>query len=181
MARLDALHKVVVLGLGHSIHHVDASLVDGKDVGRGKYPHVGRNHRLGIHPLAVARNRHISHHVDVCYMLSEEIGDSLGRFGHTFHEFLLGNIPLVVLPRSGVYPRLAYAAVGAADTDILVAAAKAALRVPFEMSKHHQRIIVGDVAAHRHFAEPLAALDWQSHGVFLVKYVNRAESPPVHF
>ncbi len=83
-------------------------------------------------------------------------------------------------PGGGVYPRLAHAPVGTADADVLVAAAEAALRVPLEMGKHHQRVVTWQVAPHRHAVKPLAAPHRDGQRVLLVHDVHGAERPAVH-
>ena len=146
----------------------------------GQDADVGRDYRFGFQTLAVTGHRHVTHHVDIGHMLAEEVDARLGGFGHAFHEFLLLDVPLVVLARGGVNPCLADASVGTTDADVLVRAAKAALGMALEMGQRHHGIIVLQVAAHRHLVKPLSAHDRQRHGVLLVKDIHGAEGPAVH-
>ena len=79
------------------------------------------------------------------------------------------------------HPGLAHSAVGAADADIFVAAAKTALGMPLEVGEDHQTVVVLDMAAHAHPGEPFAPSHGQRDGVFLVEDVDRCESPSVYF
>ena len=179
MTGLDALHQGVVLLLRHGVDHVHAGLVDGQDVGRGEDTHIGSHYRLGGHALAVAGDGHVAHHIDIRYVLAEIVRYRLAGLGHALHELLLGDIPLVVLTGSGVDPGLADAAVSAADADVLAAAAETSLGMSLEMGENDHRVVVGDVAAHRHAVEPFAAFHRQGQGVLLVHDVHGAEGPSV--
>ena len=180
MAGLNALHQVVVLAGRHSVDDVDAGLVYGQYVGRGKDAYIGRHNRLGCHTLTVARHRHVAHHIHIRYVLTEIVDARLGRLGHTFHKFFFLDVPLVGLTGGGVYPGLADAAVGTAYADVLVAAAETALGVPLEVGQRHHRVVVLQMTAHRHLGKPFAADDGQFCSAFLVEYVDRAEGPAVH-
>ena len=169
-----------MLGFCHGIHQIHTGLVESKNVGRRQDAHVGRNHRFGIHPLAIARNRHVAHHVDIRDMLAKMVDNGLCRFRHSLHEFLLGDIPLVVLSGRGMNPCLADPAVGTADADILIAASETALRMSFEMCQHDKRIVIGKMAPDGHFLKPFAAYDGKRQSVFFIHDVHRTESPSVH-
>ena len=120
MTALDALEHVVMLLGSHGVDDVNAGLVDGKQVGRGKNANVWSHYRLCLKALAVTGYRHVAHHVNIGHMLAEIVDGRLGRFGHALHKFLFLDIPLVILTRCGVDPRLADAAVGTPDADVLV-------------------------------------------------------------
>ena len=113
-------------------------------------------------------------------MLAKVIDSGLGAFGHALHELLSGDVPLVGLPRSGVNPRLTDTAVGTAYADVLVATAKSALGVPFEMGESNQGVVILQMAAHAHTGEPLATHDRQGNGVLFVEDVDGCEGPAVH-
>lgn len=179
VATLHSLHQIVVLVLGHGIDDIDTSLVDGEDVFRRKDADIRRYDRGGTNTLAVAGNRHVSHHIHVADMLAEEVDDSLGGFGHSLHEGLLADAPLVLGVGVGVYPGLADTAVGTTDADILVAAAEAADAVALEVREGHERVVAGEVRTDRHVGEVLTACDGQESRVFFVEDVNGAESPAV--
>ena len=66
------------------------------------------------------------------------------------------------------------------SADVLVAAAEAALRVALEVGEHDEGAVVGQVAAHGHAVEPLAATYGEGCGVLLVEDVDGAERPAVH-
>ena len=176
---LDALHEVVMLLGRHRVDDIDAGLVHGQEVGGRQDTHVGRNHRLGREAFAVTGDGHVAHHIDIGHVLAEMVDGGLGGLGHPLHELFLGDVPLVGLAGGGVDPGLAHAAVGAADADVLVAAAEAALGVALEMGQRHHGVIVDQMASHGHLVEPLAADDRQRKGVFLVDDVHRAEGPAI--
>ena len=70
------------------------------------------------------------------------VNGSFGRFGHSFHKFLLCNIPHIGRTGSSVYHCLAYSSVGAAYTYIFNRAAETSLSVPLKMRKHKHGIII---------------------------------------
>ena len=176
----DTLQHIVVLFLGHRENDVDAGLVDSQDVGRRKDADIRRYDRSGSHALAVARHTHVTHHVDVGHVSGEEVDGRLRRFGHTLHELLLLDVPLVGLPRRGVDHGLADAAVGTTDADVLVRTSEAALGMALEVSQGNQRIVVSQGLAHRHLLEPLSALDRQHCGALGIHDIDGAERPSVH-
>lgn len=179
MAGLDALDEVVVLSLGHGVDKVNASLVKGENIGGGKNADVRGDNGSGLYSLAVAGNGHVTHDVDVGDVLAEVVDHRFRGFGHTLHELFLGNIPLVGLAGSGVYPCFTDATVGAPDADILVATAKATLGVAFEMSEDDKGIVIEDMAAHGHTGEPFTAADGKSDGILLIEDVNGTKVPAV--
>ena len=138
----------MVFGFGHGIYQIHACLVQSQHIGRRKDTDIRGHDRSGIHPLAIARYRHVAHHIDIRDLLAEVIDDSLCGFGHAFHEFLFTDIPLVILSRCGVNPGLSDPPVRTADTDVLVASAETTLCMSFEMGKHHQGVVVGSMAAY---------------------------------
>ena len=76
---------------------------------------------------------------------------------------------------------LTYLAVGAADTDVLIGTAKAALDMSLEMGQGEQRIILEHVLAYGHMIEPLAAFYRQISRTVFISDIDRAESPAVDF
>ena len=145
VAAFDALQHVVVFLFGHGVDNIDAGLIDGEQVGRGQDADVGRDYRFGFQALAVTGHRHVTHHVDIGHVLPEVVDTCLGRFGHAFHEFLLLDVPLVILAGCRVNSCLADASVSTADADVLVRAAETALRVSLEMGECHHCVVVRQV------------------------------------
>lgn len=181
VAALDAFDHVVVFGFGHGVDEVYAGLIEGEDVGRRENADVGGYDRSGVDSLTVARHRHVAHYVDVGDIFSEMVDDRFCRLGHALHEFLFFDVPLVVLTGSCVDPGLAYAAVGASDSDILVASAETALSVALEVGQNDQRVVVGKMSADRHLLKPFSSFDGEHRSAVFIEDVDGAESPAVDF
>ena len=71
------------------------------------------------------------------------------------------------------------APVRAADADVFVAAAEAALGVALEVGQDHHGIVIFQVGTHKHPGEPFAALDGEGVCALLVHDIHRAEGPAV--
>ena len=71
------------------------------------------------------------------------------------------------------------APVGAADTDVLVAAAEAAADMALEVCQHEQRVVIEHALADVHLPEPFAALYGQRRNAPGVGDVHAAEGPAV--
>ena len=69
--------------------------------------------------------------------------------------------------------------VGAANADVLVRAAEAALAVALEVGEHEQGIVGEQMLAHVHLRKPLAAVYRQGHSAILVHDVHGRERPAV--
>ena len=75
--------------------------------------------------------------------------------------------------------RLANAAVGATDGDVLHRAAEAAHRMTLEVRKYDHGVVIDDMPAHGDFLEVLAATHRQIYRALGVHDVNRAERPTI--
>ena len=102
-------------------------------------------------------------------------------FRHSFHKFLVGNIPHIVGAGRGVDGFFADAPVRAANADVFIAAAETAFNMPFKMRQHKQRIVVQQIFAHVHFGKPFGVFYRQGNRTVFVHNVNGAKVPAVYF
>ena len=103
-------------------------------------PTLGVTTGCGMYAFTVARDRHVTHDVDICYVLAKVVYYRFCRLRHALHKFFFGYVPLVVLPRCSMYPCFSYAAVGTADTYILIASAESSLCVSLEVGECQQEL-----------------------------------------
>ena len=106
------------------------------------------------------------------------IHDRLAGFRDPLHELFFTNGPLI-FARIGMDHGFTNAAVSTADTDVLVGAAKAALRMTFEMGENHKRIIVQQIFSDAHVLEPLAAMNRQVRRSVRIHDIHRTERPAI--
>ncbi len=111
-------------------------------------------------------------------MFSEVVNCCLGGFGDALHEVFFPDGPLI-LAFIGVDHLLADAAVGTADADVLVGAAKAALDMALEVGQSDQGIIVEHMASNTHVVKVVSADHRQICCAFFIHDIHRAECPSV--
>ena len=150
VAGLHPLDEGVVLFFLHRVNEVDRSRVDRQDIGRGEDADIGGDDRFRGCPFAVAGDRHVAHDVDIDDPFAEVVGHRFGRFGHPLHELLVRDVPHIVRAGGGVDRLFAGLAAGAADADIFIGAAEAALGMAFEVGQDEEGVVVFQVFAHLH-------------------------------
>ena len=124
--------------------------------------------------------RHVAHHIDVGDVFAKEADGGFGGFRDPLHQFLCLNVPHIGLAGRGMDHGLADPAVRAADTDVLVGAAEAALYMSLEMGQGQHGIIVQHALADGHLFEPLAAFHREHGRAFRVGNVYGGKGPAIH-
>ena len=127
MSRLDSFEHGFVFVFRHRVDQIDARLVDGENIRRCEDTDVRCHDRLCIHAFAVAGNRHVAHDVNIRDILTKEIDRCLGRFGDALHQFLFRDRPHIIRAFLLMDPLLADASIRAADADVLIGTAEAAI------------------------------------------------------
>ena len=98
---------------------------------------------------------------------------------HALHELLVADVPLVALAGRGVDHGLAGLPVRAADADVLVGAAEAALHVALEMGEGQQGVVVCQRPAHGHLCEPFPPGHREEDSPLRVHNIHRGKGPAV--
>ncbi len=161
------------------VNHIHGSLIQCQNIFGSQDTDIRRGYRRSRSPFAVAGHRHVPQHVDKGNVFPEMVNRRLGGFHHAFHKFFLGNAPL----RTGVAGMdhlFADASVRHTDGQVFVGAAETAHGMSLKVGQCHQGIILGDVAAHRHFLKIFTAFYRQHHRTLFVQNIHRAEGPAVH-
>lgn len=137
VAAFNALNQIVAVFFRLGVNKVNAGLVNRQKVGRCQNADIRNGRLCCCNARAVAIYGHAAHYVNKHNVLAEIINGCFGRFSHVFHQHFFGR-PCVPVFRqrlavNAVHHCFAYFAVGAANGNVLHAAAVAAHGVAFKV------------------------------------------------
>ena len=180
MARLHAFDQIAPILLFKRVDQIHRRLVYRQNIKGRDDPDIRRHDRRRRATFAVARDRHVTQHVDIRDLVPEMIDRRFRRLRHSLHELFFRNAPHIIRAGSRMDHLFADPTIRATDPDILIRAAKAAHDVSLEVRQRQHRVVIQKVLTDRHFLEPLPTLHGQSRRSFRVHDIDGTKSPPVH-